>query len=290
MTPEESRQAALAEAVPVETPVDNNPQAEQQGGHNPNWDEAWVDVPEPIRQAQEAVFKKWDNDYQLLAAKHKPFAEYEQNGVDEEMLANAVNVYNGLVNDPHGFWEQIGTQWGFTPKEQQVLAIAAKEAGVDVDDLEDATAREIRELKALVSQQTELLQTDRTEQQSFAQQQQEAQAETARIAAIDKSFTDLQAKVGSTFTDEQMEEIAERAILNATLGRSADIEVAYREIQKIQDRILATVKAAPRLLGGTGSAAAPVAAEPGKIPTTQELLQQAMAEAGRVHASFGENN
>lgn len=285
MTPEESRQAALAEQV-VDKPVDNNSQAEQQAGHNPNWDEAWVDVPEPIREAQKAVFAKWDNDYQLLAAKHKPYAEYEQNGVDEETLANAVNVYNGLVNDPHGFWEQIGTQWGFTPAETKVVADAAAAAGIDADNLEDATAKEIRELKQLVQDLGGGIEKDREQQQTFAQQQQEAQAETARIAAIDKSFTDLQAKVGATFTDEQMEEIAERAILNATLGRSADIEVAYREIQKIQDRIISTVKAAPKLLGGTGSASAPAPAEPGKIPTTAELLVRAMAEAKSVKESF----
>lgn len=287
MTPEESR-ASVTDANTVDNPVDNNSQAEQQGGHNPNWDEAWENVPEPIREAQKAVFAKWDNDYQLLQAKHKPYAELESEGYDLDTIGNAVNVYNGLVNDPHGFWEQIGTQWGFTPAEAQVVADAAKAAGIEVDDLEDATAKEIRELKAMVTELTGGIQQDRAQQQTFAEQQAERDADQQRIAAIDTDFVNLQAKVG-TLTDDQQEAIAERAILNATLGRSPDIEVAYRELQKQRDDILATVKPAPKLLGGTGGASAPASAESGKVLTTSELLALAMAEGKRVKESFANN-
>src|SRR6478736_90603 len=104
MTPEESFQQALGQAptdgefaaagetpepAAAEAPAEQQPAAPRT---NPNWDEAWTDVPEPIRQQQRTVFEKWDAGYNELQARHAPYAEYERRGYNPEFISQALAI------------------------------------------------------------------------------------------------------------------------------------------------------------------------------------------------------
>lgn len=288
MVPPMSAEESLQQALATEPTEGEQQQAAASGGAeavpaekaeepktNGAWDEAWVDVPEPIKQQQRAVFEKWDRNVNKVQAEFAPYKDFAEAGVDGDTLKQAWALFQSLADDPRGMWDEIGKQWGFTRGETAQIAAAAAEAGIDADDLADPTLKEIRELRALITQQEE-------RQQNFSAQQQQEQQAQATQAAIDAEFTTLQTKYGK-MSDEELEEVAERAILNASKGINASIEKAYLEVQDYHDALakrLNLTKAAPKVLGGgSGSAAAPQPRADGKPKTNDELLQEALAMA-----------
>lgn len=245
--------------APVETPAPRT---------NPNWDEAWKDVPDPIKAAQRSVFEKWDNSYNHLEARHRPWSAFEEAGVAPEQVEFALELQNQLVENPRAFVDNLINHFGFSPLEA-VQAVAAAQGEPDV--FADPQQQRIDELERWRNEQI----AERQQQQ--VQQQQEFQRQQ-QMVKIETDLTTLHNKVGN-FPDR---EVIERAMLNATVGRNPDLEFAYYELRTQRDQQEADIRArlappaAPSVLGGGG---APAVASPPverKIESNEDLRERAL--------------
>lgn len=280
MTPEESYQAALAAGVDPgsaaaagETPPEGQqPEGEQPKGYNPVWDEAWgEDTPEPIRERQKAIFEKWDRNHRETEARYKPYAVFEQAGIAPDALEQALNIQQQIVNDPRGFWDSMGEMWGFSGEELQQAFEQQSGAAVDPDD---PMAQRIAAMEARERQR---------EQQIFEQQNAQQRANTVAYEE-QKVAQDLASLVAM---DPQVDQdaVVEWALKNATLGKNPSVEVAYYELKKYEDNILArSQRTAPTVLGRGGASTfqQPTNTDPNKIPTDDERLAMAMAMAKQL--------
>jgi hypothetical protein len=282
MTPQESYDLAMASID--ENPVDDTPVDEPQGGEqqqptgfNPAWEEAWKDVPDPIREQQRPFFEKMDRDYQELQARYTPYREFEQSGVLPERLQTAMQIQDALVEDPHAFWVKMAESWGFDRAQSNALANAATD---DTDD-SDLTPAELRLRNRLQALEQQELARSQQYQQSYADQQQQAfvASETQRV---NDDLAALKAKVGN-FNEEL---VVQWALKNATIGGNPSVEVAYYELQKYNEQVLASQqRRSPRVLGSGGQPAIQQQAEPAKPLTDEDRLKRAMSLAKQMAGS-----
>lgn len=278
MTPEESLAQALSAPVTPEAsaaagePVQQQQQQEApaESKVNPSWEEAWTDVPDPIKAQQRAVFEKWDRNQRETEARFAPYKGFEQAGVAPEYIQQALALQEQLVDDPRGFWDQMGQAWGFSGAELQ----RAFEASQGDDELDPDDPRDARLIRLEQAEQ-DRQQQQYEQQQTWQQRREVEQAEHAVVADL----ASLKAKIG----DYDEEAVIERALTNATLGRNPSVEVAYYELKKQEDVILARVqRTAPRVLGGGAPAVGQGRPEPTKMMTNDERLAAAMAMAKQL--------
>jgi hypothetical protein len=305
MTPEESYQAALGVtpdqgasgletgSAPdqVVTPDATQAPDEQQTNAtriNPSWEEAWKDVPEPIREQQRRVFEKWDNDFQELQARHRPFQEYEQAGITPTQLEQALQVQAALFEDPRAFYDRVGEAWGFKEQKADLQATAASGQTIDPSEYDDPAVRQMAE--TLAQQQAFI---DQFQQQQLTQQQQyeQQQQEQRNIQWTANQMANLESQYGA-IPDEDKMRVVERAILNANLGRNASVEVAFHELKREEADIIARAqRSAPRVLGG-GAGAGQINNAPAPVDyskeTPEERLKRAMEVARNTIGSLNQ--
>lgn len=256
--------------APVETPAPRT---------NPNWDEAWKDVPDPIKAAQRAVFEKWDNSYNHLEVRHRPWSAFEEAGVAPEQVEFALSLQNQLVEDPRAFVDTLIKHFGFEPL-QAAQAVAAATNPTEPDPFADPQQQRIDELERWRNEEIQ-------NRQRQAEAQQQEQRRNQQLQQIETDLTELHNRVGS-FPDN---EVIERAMLNATVGKNPGLEFAYYELRTKRDadeaafRARTAPPASPSVLGGGG---APAVASPPverKIESNEDLraralsLAQSMADA-----------
>lgn len=281
MTPEESYEAAMAgqQAEPAE-PTYEAPAAEPEAPAaepaepaapriNPNWEEAWKDVPEPIKAQQRAVFEKWDANFNALQARHAPYAQYEQHGYNPEYISQAISIQQALVANPEEFVRKAISEFGLTVGEaRQALADAQ-----NVDPNTFVTPEEER-IRRIEAQNAQLMQTFEERQRA----EQEAQLKAQQVGQIRGILGNLHA----TYGDFDEERVVQWASMNASTGKNADLEVALNELRAYEaDVVLRAQRTAPRVLGaagGTASFQAPP--EPKRLLTDDERLAKAL-ELGR---------
>ena len=231
---------------PQESQEPESGQESEGTGYNPAWDEAWADVPEPIRESQKQVFEKWDRNVQHLQAKFAPYKQFEEQGVTADALQQAYSIQQALVSDPRGFWDRMAETWGFASGAEAQQAYA--DANEDEDDPTASIQREIAELREWRESQENM-----TRQQMAQYQQQQEQLQWQ--ARINDELGSLKQK----FRDVDENAVIERALLNATQGRNPSLENAYFEVRDYEDRIAQRAqRKAPRVMGaGGGSSPAP---------------------------------
>ena len=282
MTPEESfalatqqdptpgEQAAAGEVQPTE-PAPPAPSAAEPAEQapverklNPIWDEAWADVPDPIRQQQRTVFEKWDANYNGLQARYAPYQKFEQQGYNPQYLETAIDIQRALVTDPEGFVRQAIQEFGLTAFQAQQLQAAAQ--GQEEEFL-DPQEQRLRQLEALEAER----------QQQWEQQQQQYAAEQARqqgAQQVQAAIANLHQKYG----DFDEERLVIWATGNAQAGRNPDLEVNLNEMLAWEAEVAQrAVRTAPRV-NGTSTSVAPIPAptEPKKVASPDELLARAM--------------
>lgn len=266
--PTEAEQLAAGEptAAPAEpAPAAAAPEEPADKRYNPNWDEAWTDVPEPVRQQQRAVFEKWDANYNGLSAKYAPYQKYEQQGYNPQYLDSAIEIQRALIENPEDFVRRAIQEFGLSIGQAQQLQAAAD--GVEEEFLDPQEQR----LRALEAQEQQ-------RQQAWEAQQQQQLAEQTRqqgAQQIQGAINNLHQKYG----DFDEERLVLWATGNAQAGRNADLEVALNEIIAWEAEVAAkAVRTAPRVLG-TSTQIAPTVAppEPRRAATPDELLQRALA-------------
>lgn len=285
MTPEESYQQALGQqptqaeyeaagqAAPVEVaPVETAPaapaaapaeQAPAAPRSNPNWDEAWADVPEPIREAQRATFQKWDANYNALQARYRPYEEYERRGYNPEYISTAIDIQQALIEDPQGFVERVAEQFGLTLGQ-------AQQAIADAQEEQTFLTPEEQRIRQLEQQQQQIL--DNFNQRQEAEENLRRQQQY--VEQINGALQNLHTKYGAFDEDR----VVQWAAANAQRGANPDLEVALNEILAWEaDVIQRHSRTAPNLLGSSTAIAPPAQApEPKRIPTPDELLQRAL--------------
>ena len=234
-------------------------------GYNPSWDEAWADVPEPIREAQKPVFEKWDTGYKHLEAKHRPYQAFEEQGISADVIQTALNMQAVLLEDPRGFWERVGEHMGFTAAQSKQFAQDQMDGE---EEPEDRVERELRELKEWRDQQEA---STRRQQEETQRQQQEAYY----VQSVNTEIAGLRQRFGQ-FDEER---VIERALANAIRGGNPSVENAFFEVRQQAQQQQPARKAPAVLGGGGGSAPAPAAAKP---MTADEQREAARALATRL--------
>lgn len=241
-------------------------------GYNPSWDEAWADVPEPIREAQKPVFEKWDTGYKHLEAKFRPYQQFEEQGISPDVIQTALNMQAALLENPREFWERVGEHMGFTAAQSRKFA---QDQMDEQDDLtpEEQLAREVEELRQWREQQ---------EQRFVMQQEQQrrAQEEQFYVQSVQSELSDLRGRFG----DFDEERVIERALANAIRGGNPSVENAFFEVRQAAQRQAPTRRAPQVLGGGGGSAPAPQSAKP---MTPDEQREAARALAARLAGQAG---
>lgn len=286
MTPEESYQQAIGSMQDSgQEPVQGADQGQQPEPNeqtdnstrvNPSWEEAWADVPDPIREAQRPLFERWDRDYQELQARHRPFAEYEQAGVSPTQLEEALQIQAALFEDPRGFYERIGQAWGFSEQKADLQQQAASGQAIDPTEYDDPAVRQMAEQ---LQRQQQFIDQFQQSQQQTQQQYQQQQAEQRNVAWTQNQMDNLERQFGA-IEDQDKIRVVERAILNANLGRNPSVEVAYHELKREEDAILQRAqRSAPRVLGQGGGT--PTNA-PEPIDYSKETPEQRLARAMQV--------
>ena len=284
MTPEESFEQALAggpsagdlaaagDAMPdAATPAAEPAATPEAPGINPNWEEAWTDVPAPIRERQRAVFEKWDRNHHEIEARFAPYKTFEQAGIPVESLSQAMAIQQQIIDNPRAFYDRMAEAWGFTQQQVDDAVNAMADAELDPSD---PVAQRIAVIEAREAQREALL----LQQQQQAQQQAFQQAETQKI---NNELATLKQKVG----DFDETAVMEWALKNAATNRNPSIEVAYYELKRYEDSILTRAqRQAPRVLGG-GAPAVNAIPQPEKMMTDEERLAAAMAMAKQMAES-----
>ena len=275
MTPEESYAAALGEVVPDPvvdpTPVEPEPAAaaavvepEPEAPRvNPNWEEAWQDVPEPIKAQQRAVFEKWDANYKTLEARHAPYAAYESKGYNPEYISQALEIQQALASDPNGFIKEVAEHFG--------ISFGQAAAAVEATQEEEFLTPEAQRLAALEARQAAIDENFRQRQEA----EQQYQTQQQQVAKITTDLANLKTKYG-TFDERR---VVQQATLNASQGGNPSLEVALNEVRAYEAEVLQrAARTAPKVLGaagGTGAFQTPP--EPKKILSNDELLAKALA-------------
>jgi hypothetical protein len=288
MTPEESYELAINGAPtdgdfaasgetaeeptfdPAATPEAPAPAAEEPAPRiNPNWEEAWKDVPEPIKAQQRAVFEKWDANFNALHAKHAPYAQYEQHGYNPEYITQAISIQQALINNPEEFVKKAISEFGLTIGEARQALAQAQDAAE-----ETFLTPEEERLRRVEAQNQQLL-------ENFTQRQQAEERyriEQQNVAAIQGALANLHTKYG----DFDEDRVVQWASMNATTGKNPSLEVAVNELRAWEaDVVLRNQRTAPKVLGSAGGSAAFAAPpEPKKLLSDDERLAAAM-ELGR---------
>lgn len=278
MTPEESFAQATGGAAP-ETAVPDGEQQEQAPA-NPSWqEEAWKDVPEPIKQQQAPVFEKWDRNFGQLNERFRPYEAFEKSGIPAEQLQQAVELQQLMITNPETVFEFLAQEHGFTTQQQ---AQAAHTAGVESGDL-DPNDPVTQRLAAIEAKEAAYDRERQAQQQTFSQQQQYQQ----NVQRINDEFTTLESRVGK-LNDFDKNRIAEKAIINAAANGNGSIGVAYYQYLDERDQLLAAHGApkAPKVMGG-GSTVASAPAADRKPETDDQRLERAMAIAKQISESQG---
>lgn len=280
MTPEESYAAAMGEsAITPETaalaPEPSVPAAEPPAETaapaaeaaapkvNPNWEEAWKDVPEPIRELQRPYFEKWDANYNALQARHTPYAQYESRGYNPEYIQQAIEIQQALSNDAEGFIQQVAEHFG--------ISLGEAEAALDAAQEQEFLTPEAQRIAALEARQAEIDSNFRMRQEA----EQNYQLQQQQVGRITSELTNLAAKYGPF--DERR--VVERATINASQGGNPSLEVALNEVRAYEAEVLQrAARTAPKVLGsagGTGAFQTPP--EPKKVLSNDELLAKALS-------------
>lgn len=285
MTPEESYQQALGLSAPVEQPPQfEQPQFEQpqqvetqpaapaepaapaqpaEQRVNPNWEAAWQDVPEPIREAQRTHFQKWDANFNALQARYRPYEEFEKQGYNPEYLSTAVEIQRALIEDPQGFVERVAEQFG--------LSFGEAAAAIQQQQEEQFLTPEAQRL-------AEIEQRQREWDERFAAEQEAREREATHqryVQQIAGALENLHTKYGAFDNDR----VVQWAAMNAQRGANPDLEVALNEMLAYEaDIIQRHSKQAPALLGSSTAIAPPAAPpEPKRLLSSDELLAKALA-------------
>lgn len=282
MTPEESYNAALgiepaaAELVPApepaaepaSAPIDaaTAPEAPAAPKINPSWEEAWQDVPEPIRELQRPYFEKWDANYQALNARHAPYEAYEKKGYNPEYISQAIEIQKALSEDPEGFVQQVAEHFGITFA-QAAAAVDATQQGAEETFLTPEEQR-IRAVELRQQQIDENIRQRQEAEENYRIQQEQVGRITTELAGLHARYGDF---------DENR--IVQQAMVNAQRGGNASLEVALNEVRAWEAEVLQrAARTAPKVLGaagGTGAFQTPP--EPKKILSNDELLAKALA-------------
>lgn len=281
MTPEESFEQALAggptagdlaaageTAASAAQPADPAAPAAtpEAPGINPNWEEAWTDVPAPIRERQRAVFEKWDRNVHEIEARFAPYKAFEQAGIPVDSLNQAMAIQQQIIDNPRDFYDRMAQAWGFTAQQVQD-AFEASDPNNALDP-NDPVAQRL----ALMEQREAQREAYLTQQQQAAQQAAFQQAETQKI---NNELAALKQRVG----DFDETAVMEWALKNAATNRNPSIEVAYYELKRYEDSVLTRAqRQAPRVLGG-GAPAVNVPPAPEKMMSDEDRLAAAMAMA-----------
>lgn len=283
MTPEESFALATGAATAPEGEESTATGAEGEetsAPTNPSWrDEAWKDVPEPIKEQQKSVFEKWDRNYGQLNERFKPYEAFEKSGVNADQLQQALELQQLMITNPETVFDFLAQEHGFTTQQQ---AQAAHTAGVESSDL-DPNDPVTKRLAAIEAKEAAYDRERQAQQQTFSQQQQVQQ----NIQRINDEFTTLETRVGK-LSDFDKNRIAEKAIINAAANGNGSIGVAYYQYLDERDQLLAAHGApkAPKVMGGGSTvASAPVTEK--KVETDDQRLERAMAMAKQISESQG---
>lgn len=256
-------------------PVDGAEQRQETEKINPSWTEAWGDfTPEPVKEAQKAVFEKWDRNYREVESKLAPFKPFLDQGLTPEIVAQAIQLQERIADNPRDFYDRMGQHWGYSQEIQAAQRAAAANPSGEGEELSPAEQR----LQELIQRQEQLLGVqEQTYQQSISRQN-----EAAQVQQINSELDAIEAKEGKFDRDR----VLKQAIMNAQSGGNPSLTNAFYEVQRERDEWLASQqKQAPRVLG-SGGAIGQQPTDPKKIPTREEQRAQAMDIARQLAGGF----
>lgn len=279
VTPEASQAAGAAQDGTVATPTAPNAETGEQEPAapkgNPNWEKAWENVPEPIREAQRGVFEEWDRSYDHLNARFKPYEEFEAQGIDPRYLEQAMQVMNALAEDPQNFYNTMREQFGFDQQQADAAAQGSAQALAGQEQYQSPEERRIAELQAQMAElQGGLTAQQQAQQEAYQQQQQQEYAQQVQ-QDLHTSLDTLAGKYG----DFDREEVVRRALMNANTGRNPSIETAFFEQQAYERELLQKQARAPRVMGRGGAPGIQAPPQPAAPQNDDERYAAAMALA-----------
>lgn len=172
----------------------NETTGESQFEMNPAWSEALDLIPKSLHNQIAPVFHKWDQGAQTKISeyqdKYSGFDPFVENGVDPEILANALNLAESLKHDPKGVWEAIGSHYGLTPAEVKEVIEEAQESSSD-----DVFGPKVSKLEERLDLVSNILLNQR-KQEADAKMQAEVDAE------FDKALKATQEKYGDLYDED----------------------------------------------------------------------------------------
>lgn len=256
-------------AIPGDgTPVVTDPQLQQQVEAEPGadpWAEVYTLVPEPLHQELRPFTDDFSRRYEQLREQVAPFEPWVKQGVTPGDIELALNLQQALLNNPRAYYEAIGSQYGFTPQQQQQQAPAQPQPGqqqtagfADLFELDEqgqqAGDLDPRVAAVLRAQEQRIAELD-SRTGSFLQNQQAEVARSQGRAMMDQELAGLEAKYGAF--DKQ--EVVRRAYANAATGNPS-LTNAFHQMKEyemgVMRKLAAQRPAAPVVVGqGSGQQA-----------------------------------
>lgn len=264
------------EITPDVEPVIEPDAQDETPKENPNWAEAWGDfTPEPVREHQRKVFEQWDRNYRELESKFQPFRQYEDLGLSPELVSQALQIQDAIVNDPKGFYDRMGTHWGFA----QQLQAAQDAAEANPSDYGEDMTPEERRLAELIERQERII----AQQEQSYQESISAQEEQQQLNSVNAELDQLERQNGKF----DRERVIKQALMNASTGGNPTVANAYYEVQRERDEWLRSQQVqAPKVMGGGNGIPVQPQAQEGKLPTPEELRARAMSLAKSMGVNF----
>lgn len=255
-TPEGNSSASVE---PVSTsPVENT----QASSDNPAWG-SWVsELPTEFQSRVKPHLQEWDKSYQELSQKYAPFKDYTPEKVTEYH-----NLYTSIEKDPVAFYSRLQEalrNGNMLPAEAQaaVQAIETQQSNDPAEEEEDPR------IKKLQDQLDALQQPVQQQQQWLAEQANNRQIEEFG-RQIDGDIQKLRATHGSF--DEL--EVLRRAEANLQMGRPFGVDVAFKEMQEYNQKILSQPRpgaGAPRVLNPNSAGGVPPTNSVDRPKTTED--------------------
>lgn len=206
--------------------VDQQAHDQQQSsgsGDNPAWNDLLSAVPTQFHSVVKPKLQEWDRNYSELAQNYAPYKTWSQQGVSQEQLKDAYQLYNQLNNNPQYVYDQLGRVLGTTTtqQQQQQKQKPLDESSDYEDDSEESQGSQEEDPRMQQMQQEleQLRQQNATTQQQVATTHFEKQIDT-EIQTIKRQHGDF-----------NVPDVMNRFLAQIQRGEQPSVTRAYEEQQ-----------------------------------------------------------